>query len=131
MTRLNYENARRYVRTSDNSFDDLPRAGSWADQRRFMFDQGEGCTKGESKRLRNSTPGSATSAAQDDLVLLEKYVKHAEHPDFVRKPMVQQNDVIGIIKRLLARPSVSSRKHHGQALGLIERSRRLVAKHCH
>jgi len=131
MSKLNYENARRYVKTSDNSFDDLPRAGSWADRRRFMIDQGEGFSQGLRERLGNSISSSVTPSHQDDFDILEKYVAHAEHPDFARKPMVQKSDVIGIIKRLLNRPSVLSRRHYSRASGLIERARQLVAQHSH
>ena len=94
MTALNWEASKRSTKRSDYSGDDLPRTGSWADQKRYA-----------SLPFRSTHKAYAPSCAviqsrASDFQKMHLYASHAMSPDFRRKSVVMQREIVGIVTRL-------------------------------
>ncbi len=94
MTALNWEGLKRSSFRSDFSGDDLPRAGSLADQRRYGIS-----THRSANKFRAPSPVEIRSRS-NDFQNLKVYALHAMHPDFGRKPNFMQREILEIINRL-------------------------------
>lgn len=130
MSRMDYEKARRHVKHSDHCFDDLPPTGSWADRRRFMAEQAGSRGQSSDPNCRAKSNVIILSSEQQ-IVQLEMYLVHAEHPDFARKAQMQKTEVISIIRKLLDRLSIGSRQHSANYARVAARANKLITRHSH
>lgn len=97
MTALNWESLKRSTYRSDYSGDDLPRAGSWADQRR------SGATASVGRRYAAATRYGNVRSRSNDFQGLNTYVTHALSSEFTRKPDFMQREIVEVIARLRTR----------------------------
>lgn len=122
MTRMNYEADRRRGLSSDCAVDDLPPTGSWADRRRHAIEYGYSGTNLRSRRRPDAAPVSHRTAS---IAEFSRYVQHAEHRDFARKPAIQKADILACLRKLLARPCLPGDE------GVRARARKLIRLYAH
>jgi hypothetical protein len=67
----------------------------------------------------------------DDLSQLQAYVSHAMHPDFKRKTSVQRAEIVGILKKLVARILANGHKDNGKNRDLIRTAQNVVSLSTH
>lgn len=115
MAALNWEKDRSRRLCKEYSFDDLPPAGSFADQIRcgvYPFNRTHRRRSGKKEPVT-----VLTSSRQNDFDLLRRYLNHAVRPDFRNKATVQRSEIILCIKKLISRceswPPEASRSHDG------------------
>ena len=132
MGRLDYEKVRRYSLVSDGATDDLPPAGSWADQRRYRTEY-DCRSEVRTPQRRNGKPTrtSGSQTTQEVVKQLTQYVVHAEHCDFTRKSTAQRAEIIEIIQRLLLRSCRTTDGNPAQQGLLAFRAQRLIARYTH
>lgn len=97
MTAMNWERLQRSRRTSDYCGDDLPPIGSWEDRRRYA-------EQPIANRNRRRGPGPVdTWSRRPAFETLQKYVEHASHRDFARKPPAIRKEMANILEKLHGR----------------------------
>ena len=94
MTALNWEASKRSTKRSDYSGDDLPRTGSWADQKRY------GSLPFRSTHKAYAPSCAVIQSRASDFQKLHLYASHATSPDFRRKSVAMQREIVGIVTRL-------------------------------
>jgi hypothetical protein len=100
MTALNWEkdHARRMPR--EESFDDLPATGSWADRQRYC----DYPSRRNTYRPGQLTPSPAVTRNRCfDFSQLQAYLAHVLHPDFKRRGATQRLEVLNILLKLVNR----------------------------
>lgn len=128
MTTLNWEKDRAKRHIKEHSFDDLPRTGSFQDQLRYGVSPWSG--------IRRDISASAVTQVvirnrSIDFEQLNRYLMHALHADFRRKPECQKTEVIEIIKKLILRCEAWGRGLSSQDVALIAQARTAVRNFCH
>ena len=90
MTALNWEKTEPNAMPKERSFDDLPAAGSFQDQRRC------GVHPGRVLAGIAMPPASQVQVRDrcNDFDQLSRYLQHALHPDFRRKAVCQKAEII-------------------------------------
>lgn len=101
MTTLNWENDRSRRLAKELAFDDLPRVGSYADRIRYGI---ENPSSRAPLSYANQRPSGVTILSPGhDFEQLYRYVAHARHADFRRKPEVQRTEIFEILRKLIKR----------------------------
>jgi len=100
MTALNWEKDRAKRHAKERSFDDLPPAGSFQDQRRCGVHPWPGAGR---NRHAAGTSQVQVRDRCDDFDQLNRYLQHALHPDFRRKAVCQKAEIIQIVRKLIVR----------------------------
>jgi len=97
MTTLNWERDRSQRQARDTSTDFPPLTGSTADQRRY------GVYHGGSRGSNRQPSLVSIKNRADDFDQLACYAKAVGHSDFLRKGHSQRSELIGILRKLVAR----------------------------
>jgi hypothetical protein len=100
MTALNWDKDKARRMPKEQAFDDLPPVGSFRDQRRCGVYP---IHKSRSVRFAPASSDFTISNRVSDFEQLDRYVRHAQHPDFKRRIDAQKIETIRIIRRLIIR----------------------------
>jgi hypothetical protein len=125
MAGLDWERDRAKRLPREYASDDLPPTGSFADQARYgVFNRS--CVSLARKALR-APADVKRSQYSDVLSQLQCYVAHASHPDFYRKTESQRKEIVGIIRKLLAKHQLQCRNSFHEEPSIIQAAKRLVS----
>ena len=97
--------------------DALPPTGSAADMRRYGVYPG--------RKLTTSRPVGETIALSWDVLELQRYARHCEHLDFLRKSHSQRQELLSVLIRLIQRCERWG-EHHAQVSSAVGHARSVL-----